>query len=81
MPLPNLSASGSSGATGRNDGQSSSVFDMPFSFDHSGWNVSIGGSGAQTASGAQGQGGGAGAGVLGSPLLLIALAAYFLLRR
>lgn len=39
-------------------------FDVPFSFDHSGWNVASHSSGNQSATGSTGQGSGAGGGGL-----------------
>jgi pantothenate kinase len=86
IPMPNLTLSdqAKSGSTGT----MSNAFDIPFSFDHSGWNVSLHSSGNQSATGSTGQGSGAGGGALGGllgnldpRLLLIAGVVILLLRK
>lgn len=85
IPIPNLTLSDKSQAG--SDGTLSSMFDMPFSFDHSGWNVSLHSSGSQSATGSTGQGSGAGGGLLGgllgsvNPNMLLIAAAIILLMR
>lgn len=67
-----------------------STFDIPFSFDHSGWNVASHSSGDQSATGSTGQGSGTGGGLGGlggilagiNPnMLVIAAVAYLVLRK
>lgn len=66
IPLPDLSlhlAKNSTAVSGA--GPLQTMFDIPFSFDHSGWNVASRSSGNQAATGATGQGGSAGGGLGG----------------
>ena len=88
IPLPDLHLSMSEQLSSGSNGTLSSAFDIPFSFDHSGWNVSLHSSGNQSATGSTGQGSGAGGGALGGllgnidpRLLLVAGVVYLLLRK
>lgn len=60
IPLPPLTLNGAD--TTAAGGHSGNSFEIPFSFDHSGWNVNIKGQGAQDAQGATGQGRSGGSG-------------------
>lgn len=84
--IPSISASSNDQIASGVDTGLSTMFDIPFTFDHSGWNVSVKSSGSQSATSAAGATGGpssgTGAGMAIDPMyLLIGAAIYFFARR
>lgn len=78
FPPMSLSYGESSSTASPNDGHLQNAIDIPFTFDHSGWNVNIKGNATQSATSAAGSS----KGLDINPLYIaIAVGAYIMLRR